>query len=175
MTNMQTIDIDELRQKAKSGEYNEEAIANEFLKQVVDKEDCPIDIQSTLRNMGFVIEFKPLIDNLSGYVIVVNNDKKIIFINNSDDQKHQKFVLAHELGQFIYDFNSKTYINAYEKDARKDDCEIRANQFAANLLMPKKLFKKQYKKLKGNIKELSDYFGVLEKSIDLRMRELNLV
>lgn len=109
---------------------------------------------------------------------------KIACINEDDAAGHSRFALAHELAHYIFDYDEQKdieYFNTYMKDDKnKDTQEQRANDFAANLLMPKEIFIKKresYQKETNSMPEviehLAKHFGVSAKSIIKRFDEVS--
>lgn len=114
---------------------------------------------------------------------------KVILVDKNAPLYHQRFVIAHELGHYFLDYYQKkannpdkqfsmAYING---DHSKKPEEVRADRFAAQLLMPKKLFLEQYdiavrreNDRRYVIPYLSAYFGTKESSIVKRFEELGL-
>lgn len=95
-----------------------------------------IDIEQILEIAEYKIT-KENLNNKSGYL---KADKKIVYIDNKENKKRQRFTMAHELGHII---------QGKSEAARNDDPdnykymdkpdEVFANSFAAQFLMPKKL------------------------------------
>lgn len=105
---------------------------------------------------GFKTYEHPLANNLSGD-IYINGDTfkkyghdRVILVNETEPLYHQRFVIAHELAHYLFDYigNAKytdiQFSDTYFKDRHETPQEIRANYFAAEILMPKDLFIKQY-------------------------------
>ena len=131
--------------------------------------------------------------NLSGD-ISINGDTneiyghdKIIIVNNIDEINHQRFVSAHELGHYLFDFlgnpdysnTDKKFTAAYYKDKHDTPEEKRANRFAASILMPRDLFIKQYNVAKAVDSSnlfismyLSRFFETSVNSIERRIIEV---
>lgn len=111
---------------------------------------------------------------------------KIACVNSNDKLGHMRFALAHELAHYIYDFDKQRdtkFYSTYMKDQLKeDDVERRANEFAANLLMPAEVFiskKQEFDNQTKNdraetIVKLASHFGVLSQAIEKRYQELGL-
>lgn len=117
---------------------------------------------------------------------------KVIATDRNEPFEHQRFVAAHELGHYLFDClgNPKYYdknhlfTETYPKNNHYSEKEIRADRFAAELLMPRDLFMKQYidaccdKKYNpdGNqifvIEYLAKYFKVKKSSIIKRIGEV---
>lgn len=109
-----------------------------------------------------------------------------IIANGKDPLEHQRFVLAHELGHYIfdclgdsaYDDEGLLFHKTYSETDHFSQSEVRADRFAAELLMPKKLFIEQYNRVNtyGNrlltISYLAKFFKVKPSSIEKRIREV---
>lgn len=108
---------------------------------------------------------------------------KVVVLNKNMKPGKQRFVLAHEIGHYLLEFDGdskKTYYNNYNR-SNITEIEKKANEFAACLLMPESQFVENYNTLVGNrnsfyeiTKELCKRFGVTEKSILKRFDELGL-
>ena len=145
---------------------------------------------------GFGIDVrraKRMQDGISGVIYAGGNTKKvyssdkIIFTDNNEPFEHQRFVMAHELAHYLFDYirnpscrdSGKTFAETYPRKNHNSQREIRANRFAAELLMPINLFIKQYNyamdKSKNRIytiKYLARYFQVKEASVEKRIYEV---
>ena len=77
---------------------------------------------------------------------------KIILVNKKDELFHQRFVVAHELAHYLFEFlgnpeysdSNIIFVDTYKKDQHETPQEKRANAFAAEIMMPRDLFIKQY-------------------------------
>ena len=80
--------------------------------------------------------------------LVANKANAIISVNCKIKEPNRKsFTCAHELGHYQYDLNSKNNFNCSISDTtaetsktKLNPIEIRANEFASELLMPKEFF-----------------------------------
>ena len=169
-----------------------EALLNDFLSNPnynlkLDKRKVPIIELAKI--MGFKIYTAKFKDrNLSGTIGIskklVNRYKsdKVIILNNQDTDEHILFTLCHELAHYIYDYESNAhneYSNTYRTNEAINAKEMRANRFAASLLMPKESFKEAYSELSNNIHEknisvqgLSDAFNAPKTAVRIRMKEV---
>ena len=91
--------------------------------------------------------------------------------------------MAHELCHYIFDFDRDSlepYYDGYDT-ARADEAnEMRANTFAANLLMPEWLFQQKYSeysdlKQYDKVLQLSEDFQVSPTAVKRRIDELKEV
>ncbi len=100
-----------------------------------------------------------------------------IYLNQDDSRNRQRFTCAHELGHYVrrtsegdldYDFvDNRDELAA----AGLDPEEIYANQFAAALLMPEDLVRRE---LSLGPVRLALRFGVSEDAMNYRLRNLDL-
>lgn len=169
-----------------------EALLNDFLSNPnynlkLDKRKVPIIELAKI--MGFKIYTAKFKDRtLSGTIGIskklVNRYKsdKVIILNNQDTDEHILFTLCHELAHYIYDYESNAhneYSNTYRTNEAINAKEMRANRFAASLLMPKESFKEAYSELSNNIDDkniivqgLSDAFNAPKTAVRIRMKEV---
>ena len=150
-----------------------------------------VPIVGILSNLEFGI-FQSNLEpsSLSAYIAVdpkfesVFGASKITCVNVNDNAGHKRFALAHELGHYIFDFDDNkmiSYYNTYFVNQEEDSQgELRVNQFAANLLMPAKIFMEkynEYKKLQSKadiVKALCKYFIVSPTAVLKRFSELGV-
>ena len=171
-----------------------ETLLNEFLGNPsynlkLDKRKVPIIELAKI--MGFNIYLAKFNDrNLSGTIGISKSlepryhSKKVIILNNQDTDEHILFTLCHELAHYIYDYRCDLhdeFSNTYRTDEATTDREIRANRFAASLLMPKSSFKEAYLELSKIINDkdiivqgLSDAFDAPKTAVRIRIKELSL-
>ena len=120
--------------------------ANKILKKVNIKK-YPVDIEKITKNLGIEIrKMKFSNDNVSGAIKIKGKQGKPIIVVNEDHHEHrQRFTIAHEIGHFILHSIGGMHVdsnNVYFRDANATSNtsnikEIQANQFAAELLMPR--------------------------------------
>lgn len=150
-----------------------------------------VPIVEILTKFGFKIfqsDLKP--EGLSAYIAVnpkfeeVFESNKLTCVHISDNIGHKRFALAHELAHYLFDFNEDVnlcYYNTYFPNKEQDSMEeSRANQFAANLLMPEKAFLKKYKEIEkvngkaDTVSALGHYFLVSPTAVLRRFKELSI-
>lgn len=110
------------------------------------------------RKLGFnVVAFTP--DETVDGIILVNNDKKYIGVNKRLSEKKLRFVIAHELGHYIYSLESgKNKLLALKDhifhNEEKSDLENLMDYYAAAILVPMKQFRDLKSKYKiGNYQD----------------------
>ncbi|AVE83897.1 ImmA/IrrE family metallo-endopeptidase [Lactiplantibacillus plantarum] len=101
-----------------------------------------IDVEDMLKKLGFTVSKKSLRTG-SGEI-----DDNIITIDETENKNRQRFTMAHELGHaFRHERNAKRNDTSDGYSSKERQSEIFANAFAAQLLMPKPLVKKQVTKV----------------------------
>ncbi len=126
--------------------------------------------------------------NINGETKKKYGHDKVILVNREEELFHQRFVVAHELAHYLFDFlgNIKyedkniLFADTYEKDKHETPQERRANTFAAEIMMPKELFMRQYNVARQEdsnhmfiIMYLSKYFETSLDSIEKRIMEVS--
>ncbi|WP_255785662.1 ImmA/IrrE family metallo-endopeptidase [Mycobacteroides abscessus] len=104
----------------------------------------PIDPVVIARGLGINVYHAPMPASVSGYLIKKLTSGPDIFLNENHSPVRQRFTCAHELGHYRKMFESDAlppdqYFFKRDNLASCgiDDDEIYANQFAAELLMPR--------------------------------------
>jgi len=128
-------------------------------KEIYDKykNEFPFKIVEFINELGIKVFAENLPSNHSGYIEKKNNEYHI-HVNEAHSSTRIRFTLAHELGHFFYD---GSYLDQHQaiidssKQAEKKlfrhgnisldnpdmrEMDVRANKFAAELLMPEKKF-----------------------------------
>lgn len=121
----------------------------------------------------------------AGY-IKKEGDKYVIYLNILDSPTRKRFTIAHEIGHFLYDKNIldtdggfldhvKQPVIMRETNTKmpqdKKEQEVRANNFAAQLLMPEAVFKKAYEEF-NTIEEVATKFNTSVSAATIRGKEL---
>lgn len=137
---------------------------------------------------------KNMPENISGNIFIGGSTKndyeydKVIVVGSEEPIQHQRFIIAHELAHYLLDYlgnkefigKEHTFSRTYPKVNHDSIEEIRADRFAAELLMPRKVFLVEYVKAmkKSNyskeytIPYLAKLFNVKESCIKRRIREV---
>lgn len=124
--------------------------------------------------------------SINGKTKEIYGHDKIILVKKNDKLYHQRFIIAHELAHYLFEFlGSEEYEKAmefhdnYHKDDHVTVPEKRANRFAAAILMPRESFAEQYEIAKKagledwyTLDYLSRFFETPMDSIDRRIKEV---
>lgn len=116
----------------------------------------------------------------------IDSGKVRIYINDKHPTSRKLFTLAHEIGHYFLhrEFLSNGIISYRQSDSEqysKDEKEreFEANHFAAEMLMPKKVFTNYFYKYLDTdreklIEKMADFFAVSKDSVKVRISYLGL-
>lgn len=162
--------------------------ASELLERS-DIKSAPIPIEKMAELVGATIRYKPLDNDLSGMVQRVDETTAIIGINSTHSEVRKRFSIAHEIGHLLlHDENLHVdekvrsvaqFRNEYSS-LGVDDGEIEANQFAAEILMPESLLRKDLEKMQFRspeeaVEELATSYNVSIQSMTIRLTRLGVI
>jgi Zn-dependent peptidase ImmA (M78 family) len=143
-------------------------------------------VEKIAKELGAQVRFAPFDDELSG-MVHIKDGVPIIGVNSLHHPNRQRFTIAHELGHLEFDremITSSIHVDKGFPGLMRDSksatgtelIEIRANQFAAELLMPSTLINlalagKQFDiEDDGPIEELAKKFRVSKQALEYRIR-----
>lgn len=159
--------------------------AKELLARLSIK-TAPVPLEKIAKALGASVRYSPFDDELSGMVFI-KDGVPIIGVNSLHHPNRQRFTIAHELGHLELHremITSEVHVdkgfpvlmrNAVSAIGT-DQIEIQANQFAAELLMPRELIEKALDGKKfdidddGPIEELAKKFRVSKQALEYRIR-----
>lgn len=164
-----------------------ENISKRILEEGKFEKGKPTPIIKIAENMGFKVFQQILPQFLSGFIGIgeMMREKfgydKVICVNISDELGHQRFVIGHELGHYLFDYDgsSSEYYDTYLKNNHTEFNEKRANKFSASLLMPFDDFREEMNKIQKENEDdavsiLKERFEVQSKAANKRMVEVAL-
>lgn len=147
---------------------------------IYDPED--IDLELIAFDLNAEVKYIPLSDSEGS--IVGTEEKAIIKINLNAQVEKQRFSLGHELGHWTNDKGKNLTFNCSKNDMQqyklrdndfKQNKEVRANQFSAELIMPKFIFSSflTYQQINFlTVKELANSFKTSITSTAIRLVEI---
>jgi Zn-dependent peptidase ImmA (M78 family) len=115
----------------------------------------PVPVEAIARAVGLPIVETEMEADVSGALIRSGNLQGIA-VNSSQAPVRKRFTVAHELAHFLLDHVDKDHVDWHFTVIRRDgssseaedDQEIAANFFAASLLMPKHILRKDVERHK---------------------------
>lgn len=132
-------------------------------------------------------------DNISGVMYAggttkeIYGDNNVVFLDAKEVKEHRRFILAHELGHYFFDClcdveyadGTKLFKATYPKQDHYSPNELLADAFAAEILMPRERFIKEYNMAMESlnnrefvIRYLSKFFETKPTSIKKRIHEV---
>lgn len=150
--------------------------------------EYPVDIKGAARAIGVHVSSDELPDGISGKIQKLEDGSYSITVNRAEPEYRQRFTIAHELGHFMYHRSligdgvqdSPAYRapdeSIYENTPLERKHERQANQFAANLLMPRNLIKLIERENVGiDVRELARRLNVSEDAMRVRQGMTRIV
>ena len=151
----------------------------------------PVPVERVARSLGAQIRFRPLDDEISG-MVYIKDDVPIIGVNSLHHPNRQRFTIAHECGHLIFDrdlISQEIHVDKQFVVLRRDDrsatglekIEIQANQFAAELTMPRIFLLHSLGNRtididdSGLVRNLAQQFKVSEEAMRIRLSNLFFV
>lgn len=133
----------------------------------------PFDVKALIESLGTItLKEHPMENEISGY-FQKSEGKWIIGVNSRHHHSRKRFTLAHELGHYALhrQLNRNFEDAALFRDGDTSSLEWEANQFAADLLMPKSEFIK-YLRTCNSIDSVSNHFDVSPLAVKIRAVQL---
>ncbi|MFM2476386.1 ImmA/IrrE family metallo-endopeptidase [Celerinatantimonas sp. MCCC 1A17872] len=138
-------------------------------------ETDPLDISKLVVLLNIKMRFEPMEDDKSGEL---KKDKKTgqwyMTVNSLHHPHRQRFTIAHEIAHHIKHgaCNDEFIDTTFFRNSESNAMEAEANRFAAELLMPKKLFDEFVKNNSSNVKDISEHFQVSSMAVRIRAKQL---
>jgi Zn-dependent peptidase ImmA (M78 family) len=148
----------------------------------------PVDVQRLAHSLGVSVRFADApTSDLSGFLARSDSTKSgfVIGVNRDHSTKRQRFTIAHELAHFALSHEGDVHVDRSiiaKRDSRSsmasDSCEMEANQFAAELLMPSSWLSRAIQQRRSGqldddaIDELAERFEVSVQAMTIRLGAL---
>ena len=141
----------------------------------------PVDVTRLAELCGVMVLYSDFPDSLSGLVFA-HDAAAVIGVNENHHANRQRFSLAHELGHYLLGHHqqSRGYEDRFHIDTTDGTppgfdwrAERAANDFAAEVLMPRRLISQAFKK-NDDPGALAELFAVSELAMGYRLVNLGL-
>lgn len=141
----------------------------------------PVPIEE-LAELAGISEIKPLTSEGFEGALIANPEKSAgtIFYNARSPQPRRRFTIGHEFGHFLLPWHRKSSFECTAADmtfAANGDWEVQANQFSAELLIPKAIAMNRLRAMKDpeleHVQQLAGEFGTSIEMTARRYVELN--
>ena len=159
---------------------NEKQAKQKALEEV--KKNGWLDVAKFADSLGVKVFATSDLEDYESGAIVRENDKYVIYVNETHTPERQRFTIAHELGHYFLHreklqkedhgiVDTIKIASGLPQLSRRDGVttkqETQANAFAAELLMPEEIFKKIYKET-NTIEEVAAHFRVSSEAAAVR-------
>lgn len=137
----------------------------------------PVDLDEMAQKMGICVRYEQNLEggnDISGRYDIING-LHICSVRSTDNQKRQRFTLAHEIGHCVLKHGGGFRSNSasFNSDA-PDPRERAANNFALALLIPKVAVDHLINKENiVKVQELSALFDVTKTAMKARLKQLS--
>ena len=157
-----------------------EQLVDAIIQQNLDI-PLPVPIEELARLAG-ITKIEPLTSNGFEGSLIANSEKSAgaIFYNSLRPRPRQRFTIGHELGHFLLPWHRQSTFNCTAEDisGRANKAwEEQANQFSAELLLPRLLMKQRLQKLgspeMAHVQNLAQDFETSIEATARRFVELN--
>jgi Zn-dependent peptidase ImmA (M78 family) len=146
---------------------------------------APVLVDQIAQKLGIEVKYHPARPDVSG-ALIREGERAVIAVNDAQHENRQRFTIAHEIGHhelhrsklyFDEDF-SVIFRNSLSSEAKNRE-EIEANQFAAELLMPRDFIRGDIARYVSSgtdpevaISALASRYQVSRKAMELRLLNL---
>jgi Zn-dependent peptidase ImmA (M78 family) len=107
----------------------------------VDTANIKNDLSVYVQKANAKLKEAELDDGESGFTISKNSGQHIITVNSLEPKQRQRFTVCHEIAHIVLDLPSRHVELPSWSYAKRDINEVMCDIFAAELLMPYKMFK----------------------------------
>jgi Zn-dependent peptidase ImmA (M78 family) len=155
----------------------------------------PVSVDAIVRSLGARLSFDPFAESdISGFVARRPGMPPVIGVNSAHPMTRQRFTIAHEIGHLVMHdgqpliVDKLVRVNLRRAALPSTTVEIQANQFAAALLMPETLLRREFERLAAKrqpmrvdnlvddlIDSLARSFAVSAQAMRIRLNELDLL
>ena len=146
------------------------------------RDNIPVPVYDIVADLGLGPQFRPLDDEISGWIERLDDGSYQIVINEKHAPSRKRFTAAHELGPYIYHRDllgaGTGDTRAYRADhsplpnaAIRPRHERQANSFAANLLMPVGAIERLRLEGVHDAATMAERLGVSEAAMKIRLGE----
>lgn len=147
----------------------------------------PVDVGRIVKKLGVEFRREAFEGEVSG-LLFRDGKRTIIAVNALHHRNRQRFTTAHEIGHLILhkvdihvDKGFQMVLRDTESSRATDVSEIEANQFAAELLMPEQMIRRDAPKYLQDFEndegltKLANRYGVSSQAMAFRLANLDMI
>ncbi|WP_048956946.1 ImmA/IrrE family metallo-endopeptidase [Enterobacter bugandensis] len=134
----------------------------------------PLDVTELTKLLGIQMRMEPMAGEESGCLKKDKMGQWIMIINSLQHPHRQRFTIAHELGHYIkHTIMQENFMDTtFFRNEESNPMEHEANKFAAELLMPKKMFVHFIENVSKQVDDLAKHFQVSSMAVRIRAKQL---
>ncbi|MGI5401493.1 ImmA/IrrE family metallo-endopeptidase [Streptomyces sp. CA-135486] len=150
-------------------------------------EEPPVEPEQLAKRLEVLVVQQEMKDDVSG-MLLRKEGEKVIGVNRRHAPVRQRFTVAHELGHLllhrgrplILDTDIRVNLRDTVSSMATDREEIEANRFAAALLAPEVMVRREVKKTQFQtadelVVRLSERFGMSQVAMNYRLMNLGII
>lgn len=151
---------------------------NEETKKILDtirkyQNDYLVPIVKIASELDISVYLAELSKDISG-AILKKDGKYVIYVNDKDNKKRQRFTIAHEIAHYILhkeQIGDNLTDNAMYRSKLSNTQERQANILASEILIPIHKLKEILNLKNYDIKSIANVFGVSRQAINIRINQ----
>lgn len=139
----------------------------------------PVDPRQVARFLKVPVYEWDFVDELAG-IVVSDEGAVCIGVNSAHPRSRQNFTIGHEIGHLVYSRGEDLFLDflsreaAWITDDKRQALETRANQLAADLLMPRSWVRSDVVQYGTDVTRLARRYEVSEEALWFRLMNLKL-
>lgn len=148
------------------------------LLEAVGITEPAIDIEEVAKYLGFLVIPFEFPDSTSGLTFI-EEGVKTIGVNSKHAPVRRRFSIAHEIGHYLMGHEAYDHGDTYIEDRPsyldpQNRQEMEANEFAAELLLPKKMLEIDVAEMGLEVESLAKRYQVSEQAMWIQLIDLGI-
>ena len=134
----------------------------------------PVDVDELAKLLKIGIVSREDVEG-NGY-IEIEGDTCTIYINSKEDERQQRFTIAHEIAHFLLHgdyLQEKKVMDRGKRSGYEDNRETEANKLAAEILMPLSKINEAIESGKDTVEAIQNEFNVSDRTLKIRLNITN--
>jgi len=143
--------------------------------------DVPVSPRYIASRLGIPVFEWDFPDEISG-IFASDQGRVCIGVNEGHPRVRQRFSISHEMGHMIFDSHEEVFfdfavaeVGHLSESTKNINREMKANQFAADMLMPARWLRKDFEEYGDDIPSLTKRYEVSQQALWFRLINLKLI
>ncbi|MFC1404987.1 MULTISPECIES: ImmA/IrrE family metallo-endopeptidase [Streptacidiphilus] len=147
-----------------------------------------VDPERLAKGVGAMVVYQTMQNDVSGMLVRRGDEQKVIGVNGDHPRVRQRFTIAHELGHLMLHRGRPLILDTQVRVNRRDSVsstatdreEIEANRFAAALLAPEQMVRREIRDLQVTtsdelVEKLAKRFVMSHAAMGHRLMNLGII